>query len=138
LCFENDYHKLCDNVNKTVGAMAVQKMDESLSILKKKENECVLKYANFIEQNYKKQRLFYTVNHPSDILMKKLQLDICSLIGINLPFISGTMSHEITPIFKSVRKELEIEFSAENCASKSKFISKKEFIRNYTKFVTFI
>jgi len=58
--------KLYDN-NKLDFDYEKRKLN-SINILKKKEETCMVKISDFILKNYKKNELFFTHNHPSYII----------------------------------------------------------------------
>jgi len=54
---------------------------KSIEILKKKEEICDVKVAEFIEQNIRKHKLFFTQNHPTTCVMVHCVNQILSILG---------------------------------------------------------
>jgi hypothetical protein len=113
------------------------KKTTSLKILKEKEirNNIDIRFADFIEENYKKVKLFDTVNHPSNILLERLFNQICEKINIKAEFIPKILDNHCTPIHPKVQKYLNLEFDCEECVHHLNKISRNEW---YSKYIDFL
>lgn len=54
----------------------------SINILKKKEENCMVKISNFILENHTKKDLFLTHNHPTYIILKEMTKQILNILKI--------------------------------------------------------
>jgi len=59
---------------------------KSIEILKKKEESCDVKIADFIEKNIRKHKLFFTQNHPTTCVFIHCVNQILSILGYNNKF----------------------------------------------------
>lgn len=121
-------------------------LDYSIKTLKEKEIKTDIKLADFILENYKCHKLFDTVNHPSDILLKVLNDAIINFLicdkGIHpiyfkeYSFPSGTLDHFQTPILNKVYQNLECTFPLANSWNfHKKPISKRDWLIQNAKFI---
>lgn len=98
-------------------------LNNTLDQLKKREHKifeterkidiCI---SDWIENNYQKQRLFNTFNHPSTPTLVELSNRILTKLEIqnDLPEITeDLLSHVLFPIYPSTAKNLELEFKEE-------------------------
>lgn len=60
-----------------------ERKEKGINILKSKEKTCDIKISDFILENYKKQQLFYTPNHPAPIILKIMAKQILKKLNIN-------------------------------------------------------
>ncbi|WP_345993136.1 WcbI family polysaccharide biosynthesis putative acetyltransferase [Sulfurimonas sp. HSL-1716] len=58
------------------------RFQESIDILVQKEYETDIKISDFIEQNYKKEKLFITHNHPTNIVFYEIIKKIFTILEI--------------------------------------------------------
>lgn len=58
----------------------------------------IINLSSFIQSNYMKHLLFYTVNHPTAFLMRKLATDILNILGM-----SNDINPLIDPMYKNER-----------------------------------
>ncbi len=92
-----------------------EKMVElSLNNLREREKCCDIIISDFIEKNYKKTYLFYTVDHPTNALYIEMVKRILKYIGfenvqVNMDNIYPHNGIEI-PIYPSVFKNLGLQF----------------------------
>jgi hypothetical protein len=60
------------------------RLDYSIQYMQKKERDfCNIHVTDFIIANYKKHKLMYTQNHPTDILYRFLAKEICRFLNIS-------------------------------------------------------
>lgn len=85
-----------------------------LQELQLRETACDIKMVDYIEQNFRKQYLFYTRNHPSNIVIRELCIRILKLIDCKEEFENETIISELNVwhefIHPSVKKGLKLEF----------------------------
>jgi hypothetical protein len=60
-----------------------ERKEKGINILKSKEKTCDVKVSDYILENYKKERLFYTPNHPSPIILKLMAKQILTKLNIS-------------------------------------------------------
>lgn len=96
-----------------------QAVEESINELEKRElnifgseQQIDIKISQFIRENYRKQRLFYTFNHPSEPLLIYLGKSILRLLEIDdeISLHKDSFTHTIYPIYKSHYQNLELLF----------------------------
>jgi hypothetical protein len=63
-----------------------ERFENELSILRQKENNSHIKVCDFIIENYKKQQLFTTQNHPTNPVFKHMVYQILELINFIPPY----------------------------------------------------
>lgn len=56
---------------------------KSFEILKVREEQCDVKILDYIKSNYIKKQLFYSPNHPINIVIKELTIRILKKLNIN-------------------------------------------------------
>lgn len=76
-----------------------------------KINVCI---SSFISNNFKNERLFYTANHPTNILIKFIAESILNILKIEKDFnkIPEVFSFLSCPIYASARNILQLQFSS--------------------------
>ena len=125
--YQREY--LLDNVNN------------NLNELDRRESDLSIKVSSFIRDNYQKYRLFYTHNHPTDLLGIYVVDRI--LQTLNLPKLNietpdpnpktGILDHAQVPLYPSVIKHLGLNF-----AKQITFYSHKSFCTNRLTFPSYI
>jgi hypothetical protein len=60
-----------------------ERREKGINILKSKEKTCDVKVSDYILENYKKEKLFYTPNHPSPIILKLMAKQILTKLNIS-------------------------------------------------------
>ena len=93
-----------------------EKYDEMLIFLKLNSKNVFIEtinVSNYIRENYKKQLLFYTFNHPTKILLQKM----CELILEKLN-LENTINYELDPfdwykgiIYKCIQKHVYFDIN---------------------------
>jgi hypothetical protein len=123
--------------------LILDNLNNSLNILREKEQFTHVKMADFIENNYAKERLFHTPRHLSATLFKELMRQILALM--NLPNDSLARSpllkkernfaHRL-PIYPCVAKALNLTFNIEKGTYyKFKNISYEKYVRKYIEYL---
>lgn len=72
------------------------RFNKSLTYLKQREEYCDIKISSFINENYKKYRLFTTQMHPNGIIGSYLAKEICNHLNVDFPNIDIFLQEEIT------------------------------------------
>ena len=86
-----------------------ERFNKCMNILRKKEKDCDVKVADFIEENIKKHKLFFTQNHPSSYVFVHCVNQILEILGyenrydvfgyarniVNLPGVLNHTSHDM-------------------------------------------
>lgn len=79
-----------------------------------RENNIDIKMLSFIQDNYKKDRLFWTFNHPAYSTLSALVRKILSVLSLHDDLAQSAqreyLDHTIFPILPSIRKRLDIYF----------------------------
>lgn len=87
--------------------------EDRLEEIRKRERHCSFQISNYIEDNYKKCRLFYSPRHPTGVLTKEKGKRILELLGIKAdmeePFDNGLGGDEL-PIYGCVKRALGLEY----------------------------
>jgi hypothetical protein len=87
---------------------------------RKEESFCNIKVVDFIEENYKKWKLFDTQNHPNGIVGLYVAKQICHLLGVKEPYINEFTCQHISvipfkwPDSRYIKQELRVEFPQED------------------------
>ena len=88
----------------------------TLKELRRREAELDFAISDFIEQNYRQQKLFHTINHPGVVLLTYIANCILKLLEIppnNQSPKSEALDFTAFPIYPSVAKALELEFTSQ-------------------------
>ena len=83
--------------------------------IKQREKAWDIKILDFILENYKKYKLFYDMGHPTNIVLKKISVEILAYLGIkddNIHTDTKLDYHEV-PIYPWIRKVLKMEWKEE-------------------------
>lgn len=98
---------------------SLQVVEESLKELERRESSIFgsekqidIKVSKFIRDNYQKERLFHTVNHPSKPLFIYLGEAILDFLTIKdkVTFFKDPLEHTVYPIYKSHYQNLKLNF----------------------------
>ena len=94
-------------------------LKETLFILKRKEDKTDVKIADFIENNFKDIRLFYTPNHPVKYLMINVTNQILNMLQVNKTIIDNENINDCLnffncPVYPSVIKNLDLKFTSDS------------------------
>lgn len=108
----------------------------SLNELEEREKICDIKISDYVIENYQKERLFYTVNHPTNSLVKKMTERILSHLGFDETIVSGGIVEGLDEIeqmiYPSVKLLLNLKFDVETNALHKKYCDKKLSLKEYT------
>lgn len=108
----------CSSENFLSEAEIKKICEDSLNELKIREKDVDVKIGDYIEKNYMKEQLFYSVNHPNHHVMYEYANRILNYLGYNsLPKISemdlymlfGTLKGQDIPIYPAVVKALNLK-----------------------------
>lgn len=95
----------------------LERVNRSINYMRMKEKlYCNIKVVDFIEQNWKKYKLFDTQNHPNGILGLYVVKQICRLFNIKSPDIDEFSCQNISvipfkwPDSRYIKKELCVEY----------------------------
>lgn len=121
-----------------------ENLNNQFSILENKEYDCDIKIMDYIRDTYRKKRLFYEPNHPTNFLLKETTRRILKCLNIyskdfetlNLEIDLGTWQ---VPIYPCVSKHLGLEFEADTGRVPSdrfenRELSFDEYVRTYIKY----
>jgi hypothetical protein len=75
-------------------------------------NVTILSSRPFIEQNYKKRLLFYTMNHPTTYLIQHVCSEVCKVLKLNPRFIEVDLLSKTKCILYNCVQPL-VEFSVQ-------------------------
>ncbi len=100
----------------------LQNVCENINELKRREVDMSFGISEYIEENYKKERLFWTLNHPTNSLLVYMSKEILKLLGIKKHIFSKMINYRggellggyATPILPSVKKDLDLKFNTAN------------------------
>lgn len=76
--------------------------------IKKREEAWDIKIYDFIVENYQKEKLFYDEGHPTNVVMKKISMDILNELGIDEECIFTNIQMDVheNPVYPVVRDTL--------------------------------
>lgn len=115
-------------------------VNSSLVELARREATLNIKVSDFIKNNYQHHYLFYTVNHPTDILGIYVVNQILKSIDISplneelyvRKYTTGILDKQQTPIYPSVIKKMQLIFIDENAVYKhSSFCTNNMTLNRY-------
>lgn len=117
--------KCLDLLNQKVCMKDINKYSkDGIDELRKREQNLSFGIADFIENNYKKRRLFWTINHPTNELLYFMSKEILKILGINKKWYEikfplkkqkqEILNNFITPILPSTKKEERLLFNIDN------------------------
>ncbi len=114
-----------------------EEVEKSIRELCEREKECDVVISDFIEKNYKKKRLFFVPNHPTNVVIRELSRRILSFLGygqyaMNIQNIPENNNLEI-PIYPSVAKGLGLEFDTDRVCFCRKFNQQSATFEGYIK-----
>lgn len=69
--------------NETFDFKFKERYEKTMHILRLKEEDCSIKVADFIEENLKSHKLFFTPSHPTVYLMKHVTQKLLQLLDLN-------------------------------------------------------
>lgn len=102
--------KSCENPEKI--------LKDTITELQNREKSTSFPISDFIIQNFQKQRLFWTINHPTNALICYISEQIANVLSKddNQKYIIKNIEKEflndwVTPILPSVEKKLKLEIT---------------------------
>ena len=114
-----------DNIIETVNGegyidsqIVLNKCNESLAELKKREEKVDVKICDWIENKYKEEQIFFSANHPTNALLFEYSNRILEYLGYSvnkelsetdLYLQFGTLKGEDMPVYPSVIKALNLK-----------------------------
>lgn len=121
----------------------LEKCEKSIDNLRQREKYVDVPIVDYIEMHYKEEQLFYTYNHPKNIVIYEYVKRILTELGIedvdeftrdelNMAF--GTLRINNFPVFPCVVNALELEkYEMKTRIShvSTEFISMNEYVREY-------
>ena len=102
--------------------------------LQDNENSVDIKLYDFIDKNYRTQKLFHTVNHPSNILLQYTYNLLAEKLGVDAINLSGKPEYlgTITSIiYPCVTTHLGLQFKIETWQSDGVSYTYDEWLRKY-------
>ncbi|MFZ5645032.1 MAG: WcbI family polysaccharide biosynthesis putative acetyltransferase [Bacillota bacterium] len=122
-------------------------LDMTLDDLNKREEDLDVKAADFIRKNYRENRLFYTINHPTYLVTRHVAMGILRKMGLPEWEISAIVDdpfkgHLHVPYYPSVIKHLQLSFIDKNHRYSLYYdldktlVTFKEYIYKYVDYVT--
>ncbi len=108
---------------KRVSENLFQRSLKNLNQREQQEN-INIKVSNFIEENYRNEKLFFQFNHPSRVLLKFVATSILKQLGIEDCAIPDEGEEHLnaisTPVYLSSYKNLELGFKEDHRTYKTK------------------
>lgn len=105
---------------------------DSFAELRRREETIDFKISDYIKNNYTKERLFWTINHPTNALIQELSRRVLLLLGIkrhfwNIKPVISEIKQEylngyVTPILPSVASELGFSFQNTREENKNRYV----------------
>lgn len=112
---------------------------EYMGKIKQREESWNVKIYNFIIDNYQKEKLFYDEGHPTNIIMKKISLDILYELEIYEEDIDTNkqMDDHEDPVYPAVRQALNLSWEerkireSQRAKKMSNQMDFEEYIKEY-------
>jgi len=134
-----------EQIAEKVNQLQPQKIDveENLQstfeemVTRESELNLLIKVSDFIKDNYKKYRLFYTYNHPANEVLYEVVRQLITLLGLKDVVINKAkaelLRYDDFPILPAVAKHLGLTFKAENKGFlvQNKPFTKKQLVKAY-------
>lgn len=123
--------------------VSIKLAENSLDNLRRRESKfhIDIKISGFIEENYRRIKLFNQFNHPKRVVFKHVAESIMKKLGIKDFAIdkegASHLDRIMTPIYRSTYKNLELEFEEDfesYNALNGKGINQKDVISEFFKF----
>lgn len=112
-------------------------VDISLQNLIRREKSCDIIISDFIKKNYKKYRLFHTLNHPTKKLLQEVSNRVLENLGLkrDVNYDDEVLNSVIFPIYNSTYYNLNLIFdSGRNYHMKKETIQVKDGINKFLYF----
>lgn len=133
----NEIIEFCKSDNALTEEEIKDNFHAQMNKLKNREKQWDIKIADFIEDNYRKEKLFYDDGHPTNFVMRRIASEILRRLGIEASEIHCGMNmdaHEkcVYPVVRKVLglkwKDKEVRVTGRKLAEHMDF---EEFIREY-------
>lgn len=127
----------CNNIFTNSINELIKREKEYLSFIpeEKKNNTSIINSSTYILKNYKKQLLFYSINHPTKYLFHYICDQIFNMLQISLntyPDIIDPLIHNNVPIlYNFLSKNVDFDISTIPIIINGKQISIDEFVKIY-------
>lgn len=116
-----------------------EKLYKSLSILRDKERHTDIKLADFIEMNYQKHQLFFSVNHPTNYLLEEFIRQILTHMHLSIKAIKKNFLFKKEffarwtngIIYPCVAKTLNLQFDISHVIFKREMVFYPFYIAEY-------
>lgn len=105
--------------------------------LKMRESQWDIKIANFVEEHYRKEKLFYDDGHPTNVVMKQIVVEILKRLNIKDSQIDCDMNMDTREVYvyPVVRKTLGLEWEDQEVRITGMKLDKhmdfEEYIKEY-------
>lgn len=116
----------------------IDRMNYGMNFLKNVEKSTTIIISDFIEENYKKHKLFYTVSHPTNFLLAEFLKRLLKALNLNDDCVENSQfmqvevfGDHIVPIYPCVEKCLELEFENDDIFCYGRQMSYDTFIHEY-------
>ena len=117
----------------------ISHMEETFNELRNREKECDIQISDYLESRYLEEQLFFTVNHPHNVVLKEAMIRTFDLLNIDVRDIDiNTMvnnDRREALIYPSVKKALGIKFEKELFAyfdGKKHMVNFSDYVKAYT------
>lgn len=117
----------------------VNNFDTYIDKIRQREKSWDIKISDFILENYKNYKLFYDIGHPTNIILRKICIEILIRLGINDNSIhtDKRLDYHEVPIYPWIRKVLKMEWNEElirfdeNAIKCMDTMNVKEYVKEY-------
>ncbi len=145
----NEYHgaDIFENDNFFESDFIDELCRKSIDDLKRREaiDEIDISISDFVENNYRNQKLFYTINHPGHAIIREMCRQIFSIIGApedeinNINIETKWVSYQDYPLYPSVAKAISnnLEKTDEYVINRQ-IISRLQFYRYHKNYINSI
>ncbi|ELS03187.1 tetratricopeptide repeat protein [Xenococcus sp. PCC 7305] len=116
----NETISLIQQANFYQPQYVINNVINTLNELRRREVELDITISDFIEKNYRRQKLFHTINHPGNTVLNYLANSILKLLDLppnSQEFQSEILDFTRFPIYPSVAQALKLnfDFDSEYC-----------------------
>lgn len=113
----------------------IDNLNHTMQELEEREKRSDIKISDFILENYKKRKLFYSPSHPTNYLLAEVVARILDLLGVDraLEEYSDLPENDRYEMFiyPCVKKELELEFVTDKFVLDKSVSGKKNDLKGY-------
>lgn len=131
--------EVCDSIVQSYPYEFATKPEQGLLELETRELDFDIKIASFIKRNFRRQRLFWTFNHPSMIIFHVIGKQILQKLGfpqdLPEPLLDEMLKNTVYPILPYIKEMLNIHFPDEMIFKiKNEVLSPKATVDKYFRF----